>query len=130
LVLTNDGDLTQKLTHPVHHRPKLYYVRIKGAINDKDLKSLAKGVMLEDGPTQPAKVRLVSRNNSYSELELTLREGRNRQIRRMFAHLGYAIQQLVRLAIGRLQLGKVPPGSWRYLTALEVRQLTAEIETG
>lgn len=123
LILTNDGDLTQKLTHPSHHMPKLYWVKVKGAITDKALNILADGVPLSDGVTQPADVTLVDRNKSYSELEITLYEGRNRQVRRMCEHVGYPVARLVRVALGGLQLGQMPPGTWRYLSDAEVRLL-------
>lgn len=123
LILTNDGDFALKLTHPRHHIPKLYLVRVAGEISDKHARLLAKGVELEDGKTAPAEVYIVERNKSYTEVEITLREGRNRQIRRMFASLGYTVQRLVRLAIGGLQLDHIAPGSWRQLSSQEVSDL-------
>lgn len=123
LLLTNDGDLTQKLTHPVHNMAKLYRVTVKGAITEKALADLAAGVELHDGPTQPTTVKLLGRNKSYSELEITLREGRNRQVRRMCEHVGYPVSRLVRVAVGALQLGQMPPGTWRYLSNAEVKRL-------
>jgi 23S rRNA pseudouridine2605 synthase len=126
LILTNDGDFAQKLTHPSHHLPKLYRVTVKGFLKNADVKQIRKGVTLEDGPTLPAQARILERNKSYSEVELTIREGRNRQIRRMFEHLGYTVSRLARLAIGRLQLGQVPSGTWRFLTSSEVTHLLCD----
>lgn len=126
LILTNDGDLTQQLTHPVHHMPKLYHAKVHGFITDHVLKQLSSGVLLEDGPTQPAKVKLLNRNKSYSELEITLREGRNRQVRRMCEQVGYPVSRLVRVAVGALQLGQMPPGTWRYLNDAEVKLLKSD----
>lgn len=123
LILTNDGEFALRLTHPRHHLPKFYRIRVRGSITEKHLNMLAKGIQLEDGKTLPAKVRLLDRNKSYSEVEITIVEGRNRQLRRMFAYLGYTVIRLVRLAIGELQLGHVAPGSWRYLTSQEVANL-------
>ncbi|MBY0356793.1 MAG: rRNA pseudouridine synthase [Candidatus Obscuribacterales bacterium] len=123
LLLTNDGLLTQRVTHPVHHLPKTYRVKIKGEIKDQHLKQMASGVILDDGPTRPAKVKLCQRNKTYSEFEISLKEGRNRQIRRMCEHLGYPIIQLLRLSIGGLQLGEMTIGTWRYLTDAEVKLL-------
>lgn len=123
LLLTNDGDLTQRLTHPSMHLSKTYEIRVRGSLNDKDLQHMAKGVMLEDGPTLPAKVKLRMRSDDYSEFEISISEGRNRQLRRMCSLLGYAVVRLRRLGIGRLQLGLLPSGSWRYLTDDEVRLL-------
>jgi 23S rRNA pseudouridine2605 synthase len=123
LLLTNDGDLAQHLTHPSHLLPKLYRVKVKGALTTNDLRLLQEGIPLEDGITQRAVVRLVERNKSYCLVDITLTEGRNRQIRRMFAYLGYQVVRLVRLAIGELQLGEIAPGNWRYLTSQEVSKL-------
>lgn len=123
LLLTNDGHLAQRLTHPSMHLPKKYEIKVRGRVEDAQLQSMSKGIMLDDGMTLPAKVKLVSRNNSYSEFEISITEGRNRQIRRMCSHFGYAVVRLRRLGIGRLQLGLIPTGSWRYLTDDEVRLL-------
>jgi len=123
LIFTNDGDLTQKITHPAHHLPKHYRVTVKGPIGDAHLHTLARGMQLADGPTQPAEVQLIDRGPSSSTFDIVISEGRNRQIRRMCEQLGYRVSRLVRLGIGRLQLGQMTPGSWRYLTVDETRQL-------
>jgi pseudouridine synthase len=106
--------------------PKLYWARVGGNIGARHLTLLQQGVPLEDGVTLPARVRVTARNKTYTELEITLIEGRNRQIRRMFAYLGYPVLRLVRLAIGGLQLGNVAPGTWRYLTSQEVADLIGQ----
>ena len=124
LLLTNDGEFAQRLTHPSKHIAKTYEIRVKGALKDADLQRMAKGVMLEDGVTLPAKVKLRMRNNSYSDFEISISEGRNRQLRRMCSALGYVVVRLRRLGIGRLQLGLLPSGSWRYLTDAEVKLFT------
>lgn len=126
LLLTNDGDLAQRLSHPSRHVGKLYRVTVSGEMTDSDLKRLASGILLEDGMTSPAKVNLRSRSRECTELDLTLQEGRNRQIRRMCKALGFKVTRLVRLAIGRLQLGQMNSGSWRYLTDAEVKLLFPE----
>lgn len=126
LILTNDGDLALKLTHPRHHLPKLYEVRVRGSLSKQDVRLLSEGVPLDDGPAAAANVQIVDRNKTYTDVQITLVEGRNRQIRRMFAYLGYPIVRLVRLAIGGLQLGEVAPGSWRYLTSQEVSELLSQ----
>ncbi|MBX9571631.1 MAG: rRNA pseudouridine synthase [Candidatus Obscuribacterales bacterium] len=123
LILTNDGHLAQRLTHPSMHLLKTYEVEVRGTISDKHLQMMASGVELEDGRTLPAKVKLISRNKTYSEFEISIREGRNRQIRRMCSLLGYSVVRLRRLGIGMLRLGLIPTGSWRYLTDAEVRLL-------
>lgn len=126
LIFTNDGDLTQRVTHPAHHLPKRYLVTVKGQIKDAHLMVLARGMVLADGPTQPAMVALIERTPAASTFEMVIQEGRNRQIRRMCAQLGYQVSRLVRVAIGRLQLGEMKPGAWRYLTAHEIRQLGSD----
>lgn len=123
ILLSNDGSLTQKVTHPLYHLPKRYVVTVKDAISDSCLRQMAKGVELEDGLTQEAEVKLIKRNRESSEFELTIREGRNRQIRRMCEALGHRVSRLVRVGIGGLQLGVMTPGSWRYLTGSELKQL-------
>jgi 23S rRNA pseudouridine2605 synthase len=126
LILTNDGDLAQKLTHPSHEKTKRYEVEVSGFVKDPDIKRLQKGINLDDGRTLPAKVTVLERNKSYSALTMTIREGRNRQIRRMFEHIGHPVRRLVRVAVGRLQLGQVASGTWRYLTASEVETLLSD----
>lgn len=123
LIFTNDGDLTQRVTHPAHHLPKHYRVTVKGEIRDQHLSAMEKGMKLSDGPTQPARVKLIARDRSSSTFDMVISEGRNRQIRRMCEQLGYQVSRLVRLGIGRLQLGQMTPGSWRYLNVDEIRQL-------
>ncbi len=123
LLFTNDGDLTQKVTHPVHHLEKKYLVWVSGAIGQADLKRISEGVELSDGRTLPAKVRLLDRRKLESSFELTIREGRNRQIRRMCTQLGYRVTRLVRVGIGGLQLGQMAPGVWRYLDQEEIEKL-------
>lgn len=123
LLLTNDGHFAQRLTHPSMHLYKTYELELRGTISDKHLKMMASGVELEDGKTLPAKVKLISRNKTYSEIEISIMEGRNRQIRRMCSLLGYSVVRLRRLGIGMLRLGLIPTGSWRYLTDAEVRLL-------
>lgn len=123
LLLTNDGQLAQALTHPSKHLPKKYEIKVRGFVSDADLNSMAAGVRLEDGMTLPAKVKLLQRNKTYTDFEISITEGRNRQLRRMCSLLGYPVVRLRRLGIGRLQLGLIPTGSWRYLTDAEVRLL-------
>lgn len=126
LILTNDGELAQKLTHPSHEKAKQYEVEVRGFVKDADIKRLQKGIDLEDGRTLPAKVTVFERNKSYSALSMTIREGRNRQIRRMFEEIGHPVRRLVRVAVGRLQLGQVASGTWRYLTSSEVQGLLSD----
>jgi len=123
ILLTNDGSLTQKVTHPVYHLPKHYLVTVRGSVSQQDLRHMSRGVVLEDGPTLPANVRLIERDPRNSIFELSIQEGRNRQIRRMCDQLGYRVSRLVRLGIGGLQLGQMTPGSWRHLSKAELTEL-------
>jgi len=120
LLLTNDGEFTQTLTHPSKHVFKRYEVTVEGEIRDQSLQQMEQGMRLEDGLTLPAQVRLLSRDKDESIFEIALREGRNRQIRRMCAQLGCPIIRLVRVAIGELQLRHMEPGQWRHLTQREI----------
>jgi 23S rRNA pseudouridine2605 synthase len=129
LLLTNDGDLAQKLTHPSRHVPKHYRVLVAGEIKDKALDQLANGVRLEEGRTMPAQVELLDRAKDGSFFMLTIEEGRNRQIRRMCAKIGYPVIHLLRVAVGGLQLDGLETGRWRYLTADELADLQADTQT-
>jgi len=130
IVLTNDGELTQRLTHPSMHTDKFYVVTVKGAMQSQDYKLMASGVELDDGRTKPATVRQLAKgkqgNVPTTTFELVISEGRNRQIRRMCEKLGYSVIRLVRTGIGALQLGKMTPGTWRYLTVKEINALNTE----
>jgi len=129
LLFSNDGALTQSVTHPSHHLPKVYVVTVGGKVQKGDLKRMQDGVRLDKVLTLPAKARLIDSSERSSSFELTIIEGKNRQIRRMCEALGYSVKRLVRVAVGGLQLGEIPPGSWRYLTREEVKSLlTVTIE--
>ncbi|MBI4532370.1 MAG: rRNA pseudouridine synthase [Candidatus Melainabacteria bacterium] len=123
ILLTNDGDFTQRVAHPKHHLSKQYMVTVQGKLTSNELKLLSTGMLLSDGRTLPAKVTLIRQDESSTTFCLVMKEGRNRQIRRMCAQLGYRVSSLVRVGIGELQLGEMTPGSWRYLTHSEIRQL-------
>lgn len=123
LLMTNDGSLAKLLTHPSHEVPKLYVVTVEGRISDSDLMTLRNGVQLSEGRTKPCEVRKISAKSDQTILEIELLEGRNRQIRRMCAKVGYSVTRLVRVAIGGLQLRELGPGKWRRLSNEEVSQL-------
>lgn len=123
LLLTNDGDLTQRLTHPSYGVEKTYVVEAGGGIHGRDLARLARGVELEDGTTAPARVRVIDHAGGRTLVELALSEGRNRQVRRMFEALGYDVVRLVRTGVGPLTLGRLKPGTFRRLSLEEVRAL-------
>ena len=123
LLLTNDGDLAQRLTHPSHGVDKTYLVEVRGVPSRAELARLRSGVVLEDGMTAPAGVRIVDEGRQRAALEIVLHEGRNRQIRRMLEHIGVAVERLVRTRIGPLTDPTLAPGSWRTLTHDETRRL-------
>lgn len=127
IVFTNDGTLTQKLTHPLHHLPKTYRVLVNGHPSKQDLALLATGILLDDYKTQPAKVKVLKTSQKETLLELVIFEGKNRQIRRMFAYLGVPVISLARTAIGALQLGHMQPGSWRVLSRSEIETLESNV---
>lgn len=123
LLLTNDGDLTYALTHPKHEIGKTYKVRVKGVPNVDKLEQLAKGVELEDGMTAPAKVFLTHVLNGNALLEITIYEGKNRQVRRMCEKIGYPVIRLVRTHVGPLELRKLASGEVRTLTFREINAI-------
>lgn len=126
LLLTNDGELAQKLMHPSMGVEKTYEIRLKGRVNDDHLTSISEGVPLEEGPTSPAV--LVDEGfdvkTGLTTIEITIHEGRNRQVRRMFEHYGYTVNNLKRIAYAGLTLAGVKRGAHRLLTAEEIRRLT------
>jgi 23S rRNA pseudouridine2605 synthase len=119
LLLTNDGELANRLTHPRYEVPKTYRARLKAPIVERDLDRLRGGVELEDGPTAPAEVRRLGER----EIEVTLREGRNRQVRRMLEAVGNEVAALRRVSFGPLRLGGLKVGAARRLTEDEIAQL-------
>lgn len=123
LLLTNDGALAQRLTHPRHHVAKTYLVKVRGWLDAVGRNKMEKGVELSDGMTAPAKVNSIRRSGQNCWFELTLREGRNRQVRRMCEALGLPVVRLKRIAVAGLQLGEIPAGSFRELDAQELQDL-------
>jgi pseudouridine synthase len=124
LLLTNDGELTYKLTHPSHQLPKVYRVQVQGLPTEAALAQWRTGVMLAPRQTLPAQVQLIRQlPNHQSLLEVTLTEGRNRQIRRVAESLGYPVTALHRIKIGSLPLGNLPRGRYRLLRDDEVTRL-------
>ncbi|HWH19441.1 MAG TPA: pseudouridine synthase [Solirubrobacterales bacterium] len=121
LLLTNDGALANQLTHPKYEVAKTYRARLAKPLKERELKRLGEGVELEDGPTAPAEVRRIS----LHEIEIVLREGRNRQVRRMVEAVGNRVVDLRRIAFGPLQLGNLKDGQARRLSAAEVKKLRA-----
>ena len=127
LILTNDGDFTFKMTHPKHQVTKTYRVEARGLVAQEILRQLSRGIILEDGLTAPAKTKLIALNTARqtSIVDITIREGRNRQVRRMFEAVGHPVVRLIRMKIGDISIGKLKTGEWRFLTPEEVESLLA-----
>ena len=143
ILLTNDGQLAERLTHPRHEVPKTYRARVGGAmVSESELRALRRGIQLEDGLTAPARARRL--RGPYASLrgpnvradrargetiELTIREGRNRQVRRMFDAIGHPVLELERIAFGPLRLGDLAPGDHRRLSDAEASRLRASVRS-
>ena len=128
LILTNDHRLGDRLTSPDHQVPKTYHARVRGVPDDEALRALREGLPLDDGAvTRPARVRVLgtASGGGSTWLEIVLTEGKNRQVRRMGAAVGHEVLDLVRVRIGRLELGDLAPGEWRELDAEQVKSLLA-----
>jgi pseudouridine synthase len=123
LLLTNDGELAFKLTHPKNKVDKVYEVLVEGSVSKTTLQQLAKGVMLDAGKTLPAKVKVLKSRPYQTLVELTIREGRNRQVRRMMAAVGHKVKQLKRTKIAFLELKDLKQGQYRSLTLAEIERL-------
>ncbi|HPF41847.1 MAG TPA: pseudouridine synthase [Phycisphaerae bacterium] len=133
LIMTNDGDLALKLTHPRFQTPKTYRAEVRGQPDTESLDKLRKGVWLAEGRTGPADIAVIHSSRKKSVLEITLREGRNREIRRMLARFGYPVTRLTRIKMGRISIRKLPQGSYRPLSEDEVKylyRLAEGLETG
>jgi len=125
LLLTSDGELTRFVTHPSSKVEKLYYVKVKGRISQDTVRKLRKGPDIGERPLKPARVKFVkhSRGGAHSWIEMTITEGRTRQIRRMCEAVGHPVMKLKRVSLGPLELGRLPSGEWRLLTDREVSAL-------
>ncbi len=123
LLLTNDGDFTYKVTHPKFKMDKTYVVTLKGGITVKGLNMLRSGIVIEDYKTSPAEVEMVSCEKGVTVLRITIHEGKNRQVRKMMEAVGAKVMELKRISIGKVELGNLPLGRWRYLTSHEINYL-------
>jgi 23S rRNA pseudouridine2605 synthase len=123
LLICNDGELTHRLTHPSFEVPKTYLAEVSGSVGRAALRTLARGVQLSDGLTRPAQVDIVERVAGGTLLQITISEGRNRQVRRMTEAVGHPTRRLVRLSVGPIRLGRLKSGRFRRLAPAEVRAL-------
>lgn len=134
LIFTNEGDAAHRLLHPSHQIPRRYRARVKGEVGVEVVRRLERGIALEDGVACAENVRVRrdprsrgSGRATYSEIELTLREGRKREVRRMLEELGFVASSLVRISYGPVELGSLAPGKWRELTAKEISALRSAV---
>ncbi len=127
LLLTNDGDFAHAILHPSKKIPKTYHVKIKGVLEDDEIEKLRKGVKLQDGMTQPSKVKKLWKTEENSWIEITIYEGRKRQIRRMLEKVGHPVLKLKRVRINGIEIGNLAPGEIRYLTPEEVGKIKKEV---
>ena len=123
LLMTNDNRFAEHVTNPASHVPKTYLVKASTRLGEAQLQQLRDGITLSDGPTRPATVTRARDSDKYTHFEITLTEGRNRQVRRMVEALGAVVLKLVRVKIGAIGIGTLPIGKWRHLTPAEVRAL-------
>ena len=124
LLLTNDGDLAARLTHPRHGVPRVYEAHVLGTPDEHDLRRLAGGIVIDARKTGPAIVRVLGKGR----LEITIREGLNRQVRKMCEAIGHPVTRLKRIAFGPIRDRTLKPGEWRQLLAVEVRALQAVVK--
>lgn len=127
LLLTNDGDLAYKLTHPKHEVPKTYRVRVAGWLSDTKIAKLRRGVDIGGYVTARAQVKVVKQMERSTVVEITIHEGKNRQVRKMFRAVGCPVQELERISIGDIRLGRLSPGHYRKLTKQEIDYLKKNV---
>jgi len=127
LILTNDGELANRVLHPRYKLPKVYLALVKGKVSKNTLRKMKRGIELEDGFAVPDDVRIVRYEGDNTLLEITFHEGRKHIVKRFLASFGHPVIKLKRIAIGPLTLGKLPPGKWRDLSERELRQLFSAV---
>ena len=127
LLMTNDGDLAARLTHPSHGVPRVYEARVLGSPDEKDLRRLSQGLVVDGHRTLPAEIERLVVKGDRTTLRVTLREGRNRQVRRMCEAVGHPVVRLIRVRIGPLSDRQLRPGEWRELTSDEVKALVETV---
>jgi 23S rRNA pseudouridine2605 synthase len=129
LLLTNDGELKNKLTHPSYSLPKLYRVKVSGEVTEDQYKTLTSPLVIDGYEIRPVEVSVGEQDDAGTVLKMTLTEGRNRQIRKMCEIAGLTVKRLSRISIGNLKLNNLPVGKWRYLTNEEVEYLKKATKT-
>lgn len=120
LLMTNDGEWANKVTHPRFESKKKYYAVLKGVLTISELNRIRRGVVIDGRKTRPAECEIMEIDSGMTLVEITIHEGRNRQVRKMFEAVGHTVKALRRDSIGIIQLGNIPEGRWRYLTSSEI----------
>ncbi len=128
LLLTNDGDLAQQLTHPKFGVRKVYRVTVAGKVDGETMKQMRRGIFIAEGRVRVEGAKILKSRSRSTELEIVLREGKNREIRRILARLGHKVQHLRRIAVGPLRLGDLPAGAYRPLTRAEIQKLKSAVD--
>ena len=123
LLLTNDGDLANKLMHPKYHIYKTYIADVEGNINQNSIDKLSSGVIIEDYKTAPCKVKIINNSKVSSIVQISIHEGKNRQVRKMFDVVGHTVLKLKRISFGQIELNSLKPGQWNYLNKEEINFL-------
>ena len=121
LLLTNDGELAQRILHPSHEVNKTYVAKVKGKPGNKKLDALSKGIELEGRKTWPANIEVLKSEAGSTTIQITIHEGRKRQVRKMFDAIGHPVLKLKRTAYGQLELGELGPGKYRFLTPADIK---------
>ena len=129
IILTNDGELAQKLTHPRYEHPKTYEVGLVGFVADDVFDIWRRGVVLDDGPTKPVDIKVLTRDKDMTWIRIEMREGRKRQIRRIATTFGHPVRTLIRTQLDTLTMGGLKTGDWRYLTESEITLLQKSAAT-
>ncbi len=123
LLMTNDGDFTYRVTHPKFHIDKTYIATIKGGVTKGGINKLKSGVIIDGYKTSPAQAEILDAFDGHTMIKITIHEGKNRQVRKMFEAIGCTVTALQRIQIGTVELGNLPLGRWRYLTSHEINYL-------
>lgn len=130
IILTNDGDLANKILHPRFELPKVYRARVRGVICNEAYLRMKAGTDLDDGPAKPDWINLVKKEGESTTVELSFHEGRNHLVKRFFAKFGHPVTQLTRMSVGPIKIGSLERGKWRNLTDSELKMLNRALEKG
>ncbi len=130
LILTNDGEFAHAIMHPSKKIPKTYLVKVKGVLEEEDMERLRQGIRLDRSVTAPAKVKRLRKTENNSWIEMTIHEGKKRQIRRMLEKVGHPVMRLMRIRINGLEMGELKPGTYRRITSEEMKTIIRELDIG